>query len=116
MTKKPQLLSTIPIAETEDNMLHPRYFEQAKRYLEKELGCGYSGIQGRSYRALFPEGTVEEIYEGASKDLIFVSTIRFPNGKTLKKWVKCSQREGEKVLVALCFPQGVLRLVKEEKE
>ncbi|HEY0753640.1 MAG TPA: hypothetical protein VGD98_06730 [Ktedonobacteraceae bacterium] len=97
------------ITEIEMDRMDQRYVTRVKWYLEHELHCSitYMSEQGK-YRVCFPEGTVEETYRGQSTQWTHRTTIRFPNGMTLQKYVSAPLNSMQRGQTMLSFPHGVL--------
>lgn len=81
-------LHSRPIEEVRISVFDQQYIARVQWYLEHELHCSmtYMSEEGGFYLIRFPEGTVEEVYTGRSTQWTYETTIRFPNGVTLKKY------------------------------
>ncbi len=56
----------------------------------------------------FPAGAVEETYAGRSTQWTTVTTIRFPSGATLGKYVRAPLNPSQSRRVSLAFPNAIL--------
>jgi hypothetical protein len=112
---KDELVSSTPIQEIRDNMLNPSCFALFQHYLEKACRCSCTAMGGHSVVVHFPEGTLEEEYAGKSTPWRRETTIRLPNGVKLIKRVYPPMMEGDKLLVALVLPQGILEKGGEQR-
>jgi hypothetical protein len=97
-----------PISDVVLNRIDAQYVEPCTRHLEK-LGCRvtFRGLQG-GYHVQFPAGTVEEVYAGQSTQWTYRTTIRFPTGQTLTKYVCVQLPYINSSTTALAFPIDVL--------
>lgn len=102
-------LSQKPISEVILSRVEAQYVEPITSYLEKVLGCRvtFRGMQG-GYHVQFPEGTLELVYAGQSTQWTYRTTIHFPTGQTLTKYVVVSLPHLTKSSTALAFPIEVL--------
>lgn len=98
-----------PIREIEMDRIDQRYVRRVQWYLENELHCSITYISERSrYLIRFPEGTVEETYQGQSTQWTHRTTIRFPGGTTLQKYVSAPLNPLQRGQTMLAFPHRVL--------
>jgi hypothetical protein len=104
------LLSQL-IREVRMTVFDRQYRARVRRYLEQELHCSmtYMSSAGGGYYLLrFPEGTVEETYAGRSTQWTHETTIRFPDGTTLKKYSRAPLKDTQPSRVDLAFPERLL--------
>jgi hypothetical protein len=98
-----------PIREIEMDRMDQRYVARVQWYLEQELRCSVTYLSERGkYLVRFPEGTVEETYRGQSTQWTHRTTIRFPGGETLQKYVSAPLNPTQRGQTMLSFPHGVL--------
>lgn len=98
-----------PISEVEMDKMDPRYINRVKWYLEHELHCTVAPLSQREgYLVRFPAGTVEETYSGESTQWTHKTTIRFPDGATLQKYVTSALNPAQESQTMLAFPNSVL--------
>jgi hypothetical protein len=108
MLMKDGLVSSLPIQEMRDTMLNPEYFTAFQRYLEQECKCTCIALDDTSILVRFPEGTMEEEYQGTSTTWRRETMICLPDGVKLIKRVHLPMKEGEKELIALVLPPHAL--------
>jgi hypothetical protein len=101
-------LKSTPIAELIMSPVDDKYIERIRHYLEEELHCSMSRIGLDGYHIVFPEGTTEEVYAGQSTSFTYRTTVRFPGGSTLTKYVKTMLPHVEMSVTLLAFPTNVL--------
>lgn len=98
-----------PIREIEMDRMEQRYVTRVQWYLEQELHCSITYMSERGkYLVRFPEGTVEETYRGQSTQWTHRTTIRFPGGTTLQKYVSAPLNSMQRGHTMLSFPHRVL--------
>lgn len=98
-----------PIREIEMDRMEQRYVTRVQWYLERELHCSMTYLSERGkYLVRFPEGTVEETYRGQSTQWTHRTTIRFPGGTTLQKYVSAPLNSLQRSHTMLSFPHRVL--------
>src|SRR5579859_6118715 len=82
------LLLAQPISAIEIDKVDQQYITRVKWYLEHELHCRMLPLIDRDgYLVTLPEGTLEETYAGQSTQWTHRTTIRFPSGITLQKYM-----------------------------
>lgn len=98
-----------PICKLEMDKMDPQYVARVQWYLEHELQCSITYIREREkYLICFPEGTVEETYMGQSTQWTHRTTIRFPDGATLLKYVSSPLNSTQRAQTMLAFPNRIL--------
>lgn len=98
-----------PIREIEMDKMDQRYVARVRWYLEHELHCRITYARERDmYLICFPEGTVEETYRGQSTRWTHRTTVRFPDGATLQKYVSSPLNQTQRSQTMLSFPHRVL--------
>jgi len=103
------ILASKPIQEIVMSQIDRQYVIPIRRYLES-LGCAVTLLDnGSGYRVQFPAGTQEETRAGLSTQFTHRTTVRFPNGKTLTKYVVVVMPQATSSATMLAFPNEVLR-------
>ncbi len=98
-----------PIREIEMDRIDQKYATRVQWYLEHELYCTVTCMGERDmYLIRFPEGTLEETYRGQSTQWTHCTTIRFPSGVTLQKYVSAPLNAMQRGQTMLSFPREVL--------
>jgi hypothetical protein len=98
-----------PISEIKMDKMDQQYVSRVQWYLEHHLHCRITSLSDREgYIILFPEGTVEETYMGQSTQWTRRTTIRFPDGATLQKYVTSPLNATQRGQTMLAFPNSVL--------
>lgn len=98
-----------PIREIEMGRIDRQYVARVRWYLEHELHCSITYRRERGmYLICFPEGTVEETYGGQSTQWTHRTTLRFPDGTTLQKYVSSPLNSTQRSQTMLSFPHWVL--------
>lgn len=99
-----QSISTIVI-----DKIDQQYLARVVRYLEHELHCKMTPLaNGDGHLVQLPAGTVEETYAGQSTQWTHRTTIRFPGGTTLQKYVASSIHPNQRAQTMLAFPRSIL--------
>ncbi|HVU66863.1 MAG TPA: hypothetical protein VHD63_07040 [Ktedonobacteraceae bacterium] len=102
-------LLSMPIREIEMDRMEQRYVTRVLWYLEHELHCSITYLSERGmYLIRFPEGTLEETYRGQSTQWTRRTTIRFPGGTTLQKYVSAPLNPRQRGQTMLAIPHRVL--------
>lgn len=98
-----------PISEMKMDKMEQHYVGRVQWYLEHDRHCHITSLSDREgYLILFPEGTVEETYMGQSTQWTRRTTIRFPDGATLQKYVTSPLNPTQSSQTMLAFPNSVL--------
>ena len=98
-----------PIREIEMDRMDPKYVTRVQWYLEHELCCSVTYMRERdTYLIRFPAGTLEETYRGRSTQWTHCTTIRFPSGAMLQKYVSAPLNALQSSQTMLSFPHHVL--------
>lgn len=104
-----KLLRSRPISEIKIDSMERQYVTRVQWYLEQELHRRMTFLSDqRGYLIHFPEGTLEEVYPGQSTGWTYKTTIRFPNGATLTKYVTSPLSSTQRGLTMLTFPTALL--------
>jgi hypothetical protein len=101
-------LQSTPISEVVIGRIELPFIARVWRYLES-LGCKVTYLRDQNrYHILFPTGTAEDVYAGQSTQWTHRTTLRFPGGQMLTKYVVVSLPHVETSLTMLAFPNEVL--------
>lgn len=102
------ILLTRPISELVIGPLETKYIGRVWRYLER-LGCRVQYLQARNaYHICFPEGTVEQVRAGQSTQWTHRTSLLFPAGEQLTKYVVVSLSCLDRSSTLLAFPNEIL--------
>jgi hypothetical protein len=109
MLEKDMPLRSTPISEVVISQMDQQYVSRVTWYLEHDLGCKvtYRGRQG-GYHIQLPEGTVEAIYAGQSTQWTRRTTICFPCGQKLTRYILTPLNPLHPTCTMLAFPNDVL--------
>src|SRR5258708_32763278 len=108
MTDQGAFLQAKLISEVVISRIEFPYIVRVWRYLES-LGCKVRYLRAQNeYHVTFPTGTTENVYAGQSTQWTHRTTIRFPSGQRLTKYVVVSLPHVERSTTMLAFPNEVL--------
>lgn len=97
------------ISEVVMTRMDPAYVRRVYWYLGHILGCKVTFLgELEGHRVEFPTGTREETYMGQSTQFTHRTTIRFPSGHTLTKYVTAMLPDTTRSVTLLAFPNTVL--------
>jgi hypothetical protein len=108
------LLLSRPINTMAIDKIDQQYLARVVWYLEHELHCKMTPLaNGEGHLIQFPAGTVEETYAGQSTQWTHKTTIRFPGGTTLQKYVASSIHPHQPAQTMLAFPRSILDALED---
>jgi len=109
MIDQGSFLCSKPISEIVIGPVDARYVARIWWYLENKLGCKIKYLRGQNqYQITLPAGTEEHTYAGQSTQWTHRTTICFPTGQRLTKYVFVSLSKAEKSTTMLAFTNDVL--------
>src|SRR5579859_7942658 len=94
------ILSSKPLNELEIE-ISPEHAHECQTWLQTQ-GCHITHIQGECYRICFPEGVREEIRFGTSGAYTRRTSVVFPSGSVLPKYVAYpinKKQQGRRVML-----------------